>query len=322
MPIPRRIVLPISKIRLTHESFSSLLNTMSDPNTTPALNIKSTFPISSTGTGTGSRTVTHIPRLGFGVYKLRHATGLNACLAALDAGYRHIDCAQLYRNEDLIREAVAQSAVPRGDIFLTSKFNPNSPAEVDPYRSILDSVERLDGPGGYADLFLLHIPGRTREKTQAAWSALERLQEQGRVKAIGVSNFHINHLEEMREYAREWPPSVNQIELHPWCQQKKLVSYCQENHILVQAYSPLLVGSRLDDPTLAALAAKYDRSPAQILLRWSLQRGFIPLPKSQTPERITENARVFDFELSSSDMASLDSLDQGAKGALFPSNVS
>ena len=276
------------------------------------MSLSSRIPISGTKSS--------IPLLGFGVYKLRQAHCLNACLVALKAGYRHIDCAQLYKNEALVREAVGQSNVNRSDIFITSKFNPGTAA--DPYRSILGSVENLDGPNGYVDLFLLHVPGRSRAKRHAAWAALERLYDEGVVKAIGVSNFHIDHLEEMREYARQWPPHINQIEVHPWCQQRKLVTYCQENSIIIEAYSPLAVGTRLEDPTLEDLAHKHSKPAAQILLRWSLQKGFIPLPKSQTPSRITENSHVFDFELTADDMANLDALDEGIKGALFPFNAS
>ncbi|KAH7328481.1 putative aldo-keto reductase [Stachybotrys elegans] len=263
-----------------------------------------------------------MPRLGFGVYKLSSEECLQASLAALGAGYRHIDTAQLYRNEDAVLQAVVQSGYSRNDVFLTTKIGRARGDEAAIRDSLLESVRKVGGPDGYVDLFLVHIPGRDPECRRQLWTALEKLHAEGKARAIGVSNFHVCHIEEMKEYARIWPPHVNQIELHPWCQQRELVAYCQEHSIVIQAYSPLATGARLEDVDLAAIASKHGKSPAQILVRYSLQKGWVPLPKSSSAERIHENASVFDFSLDQGDMEALDGLDMGSSGALFPANVS
>ncbi|KEY71874.1 hypothetical protein S7711_06015 [Stachybotrys chartarum IBT 7711] len=269
------------------------------------------------------RTDVFMPRLGFGVYKIRGDECHEACLTALRCGYRHIDSAQLYRNEDVVGRAVAESSVRRQDVFLTTKISRAHPSSIQKtYDDALESIHRLDGPDGYVDLFLIHIPGRDKANRERLWKVLEQLHAEGKARAIGVSNFHIHHLEEMREYASIWPPHVNQIELHPWCQQRNLDSYCKDNKILVQAYCPLVAGSKFQDPTLCALAARRGKTPAQILIRYSLQKGWVPLPKSEKPNRIRENAAVFDFALGTDEVTILDGLDQGFEGACFPANSS
>ncbi|KAL0931640.1 alcohol dehydrogenase [Colletotrichum truncatum] len=213
-----------------------------------------------------------VPRIGLGVYQLRGEECTSACLAALEAGYRHFDTAQLYGNEAevgrAVRDYLAQANLERQDIHVTTKIGRYSGDAGKTYRSALRSVERIAGVDGFVDLFLVHRPV---EKRKEMWLALERLLEEGRTRAIGVSNFRIEHLEEMKGYARVWPPVVNQIE---------------------------------------------------VLVRWCLQKGYIPLPKSGNPERIGENINVFMFELDSEEMELLDGLDMGAQGALFPANVS
>ncbi|KFA68829.1 hypothetical protein S40285_01181 [Stachybotrys chlorohalonatus IBT 40285] len=285
-----------------------------------------------------------MPRLGFGVYKIRGDGCHEACLTALRYGYRHIDSAQLYRNEDEVGRAVAESSVKRQDVFLTTKISRAHPSSIQKtYGNALESIRKLDGPDGYVDLFLIHMPGRDKANRERLWKALEQLHAEGKARAIGVSNFHIHHLEEMKEYASIWPPHVNQIEvgeaswsrfclckldnnllhqLHPWCQQRNLDSYCKDNKILVQAYCPLVAGSKFQDPTLCALAARRGKTPAQILIRYSLEKGWVPLPKSEKPNRIRENAAVFDFALGTDDVTILDGLDQGSEGACFPANSS
>jgi diketogulonate reductase-like aldo/keto reductase len=145
--------------------------------------------------------------------------------------------------------------------------------------------------------------------------------KEGKAKSIGVSNYGIEHLEEMRVYAKVWPPAVNQIELHPWCQQRELVSYCEKEGIIVQAYSPLVTGTKLADPALVDIASKHGKSPAQVLIRYCLQKKWVPLPKSSKSERIKENADVFGFELSAEDVAILDGMDEGPEGAIFKKNA-
>ncbi|KAK2728734.1 putative aldo/keto reductase [Colletotrichum kahawae] len=287
-----------------------------------------------------------LPRLGFGVYQLRGQDCADACLAALKCGYRQIDSAQLYGNEaDVgrsLRQFLEQAKVRREDLFITTKIGRHEGSVEKTYRSALRSVRRIAGEDGYVDLFLVHRPIQRREEV---WVALERLLGEGKTRAIGVSNFRAEHLEDMKGYAKVWPPVVNQIEIHPWCQQKGLVTYCHKNGILVQAYSPLARGQRMSDPKLAQVVARVRRreieraeatvagtdgdgrggravTEAQVLIRWSLQKGFVPLVKSSDPARIEENANSFSFELDEEEMQLLDDLDMGAQGALFPANVS
>ncbi|KAH7170374.1 NADP-dependent oxidoreductase domain-containing protein [Dactylonectria macrodidyma] len=284
--------------------------------------------------------VASIPQLGFGVYKIRGDSCAQACLDALAAGYRHIDSADLYLNSHLVGEAVRRSGLDRESVFLTTKVGSPKPrrgkaagsgkaagaaGEEDDvvYQSAKDSVARIagDDENSYVDLLLIHVPGPSREHRKSLWNALERLRIEGKARSIGVSNFGMSHLEEMREYATVWPPSVNQIELHPWCQQRELVSYCNTHGIVIQAYSPLATGARLDDPKLESIASKYGKAPAQVLVRYALQKDWVPLPKSAQTDRIRENTDVFGFELDEGDMTILDELDEGAKGARFPANV-
>ncbi|UNI14193.1 hypothetical protein JDV02_000848 [Purpureocillium takamizusanense] len=286
----------------------------------PELTIHSSAPLANNPNNVS------IPRLGFGVYQLYSQSCTDAVLAALAAGYRHVDSAQLYRNESetgaAVQQAIAAGQLRREDVFLTNKIrNPVPGGPEKTYQSALDSVHKLGGDGGYVDLFLVHIPGTKREAREEMWQALEKLYAEGKAKAIGVSNFRPQHIEEMKEYAQVWPPQVNQLELHPWCQQRELTQYCRDNGILLQAYSPLSCGEHLADETLSSVAAKHGKSPAQVLIRYGLQKDWIPLPKSGKPDRIKQNSDVFDFALDDDDMTTLDGLDKGGKGALFPANV-
>ncbi|TPX09769.1 uncharacterized protein E0L32_008960 [Thyridium curvatum] len=252
-----------------------------------------------------------MPRLGFGVYQIRGDACLQSCLAALRAGYRHIDSAQLYRNEAEVREAIRRFGLDRSQVFVTSKirFPESTPDKT--YRFCLKSVRRLGGEAedAYVDLFLVHIPYRGFEERKVMWQALERLLEEKKARAIGVSNYSVEHIEEMKAYAKVWPPHVNQILLHPWNQQREVDVYCKKHGIVVQAFSPLVRAEKLDDPTLKVVAERYGKTPAQVLIRYSLQKGWVPLPKSAKEARIKENADVYDFEISSGDMDLLDSLD-------------
>jgi len=173
---------------------------------------------------------------------------------------------------------------------------------------------------GFVDLFLIHSPTFGPEGRQRLWTALEDAQSRGLVKSIGVSNFGVKHLQQLKESSRIMP-AVNQIELHPWCQQREIVEYCKSENIAVQAYCPLVRGEKFKDETLVKISQKHGKSPAHVLLRWSLQKGYIPLPKSDTPSRIESNADVFDFELSEEDMSQLDSLDEGSTAAVVAKSL-
>ncbi|KZF19113.1 putative aldo-keto reductase [Xylona heveae TC161] len=257
-----------------------------------------------------------IPRLGFGVYRSPRDTCINSCVTALKAGYRHIDTAQFYANEAEVGEGLRKSGVARSSIFVTTKImSPKSSLEAT-YQSALDSVKKIDGENGYVDLFLIHSPSSGSSGRKTLWQALERLHEEGRAKSIGVSNFGRGHIEEMKPYAKVWPPQVNQIELHPWNQQKTIDAYCKEHGIIVEAYCPLVRNRKADDPTLNAIANKYQKTTGQVLIRYALQKDWVPLPKSDTPSRIEANADVFNFDLDAGDMKTLDDLDEGGAGAI------
>ncbi|KAI5245163.1 aldo-keto reductase [Aureobasidium subglaciale] len=256
-----------------------------------------------------------IPALGFGVYQSHGPTCKTSCLTALEAGYRHIDSAQYYANEQLVGDAVKESNVDRKDVFITTKILSPGKDEEETYQSLVESVNKID-KGGYVDLFLIHSPSSGPQGRKTMWTALERLHKEGKAKAIGVSNFGKGQIEELKSFAQVWPPHVNQIELHPWNQQRVAVEFCQANNIVVEAYCPLVRNQKADDSTLKSLAEKYKKSTGQVLIRYCLQKGWVPLPKSDTPSRIKENADIYDFEISKEDMTKLDDLDQGADGAI------
>ncbi|KAH7267412.1 NADP-dependent oxidoreductase domain-containing protein [Fusarium redolens] len=282
-----------------------------------------TTPLGAREYLTLQNTTATIPLLGFGTYKIRGQTCTTAVLTALSAGYSHIDSAALYRNEVCIYEAIEQSGMSREAIFLTTKVGSprRNAGQGDVYQDAIETVDRIAGVDGYVDLLLMHVPGPSRDHRQRLWAAMERVKREGRARSIGVSNFRVRHLEELKDYATEWPPSANQIELHPWCQQRDVVTYCQDNGIVIEAYSPLATGTRLNDPEVQRVASKHNKTPAKILIRYSLQKGWIPLPKSSKPDRIQENIMVFDFALDQDDMKALDGLDEGPAGAIFRMNV-
>jgi methylglyoxal/glyoxal reductase len=251
-----------------------------------------------------------IPRLGLGVYQSgRGRATENAVSWALDAGYRHIDTAAMYGNETevgaALKRAIVSGSVRREEVFVTTKLW-NSDHGYDEALRAFDASQRRLGLD-QVDLFLLHWP--VPKRRLQSWRALERVLGEGRCRAIGVSNFMVDHLEELLSHAKV-PPSVNQIELHPWCQQRDVVAFCSAHDIAVVAYSPLTKGAKLGDPSLATIAREVRRTPAQILLRWSLQKGFVTIPKSAKKERIIENAAIFDFSLGAEPMAGLDRLNQ------------
>lgn len=248
-----------------------------------------------------------IPRLGLGVYETAPGeVTRNAVREALRVGYRHIDTARIYGNEADVGAAVRDSGVPRGEVFVTTKLWNDDQGHDAALRAFDASLSRLGLE--YVDLYLVHwpVPGKRLE----SWKALEEIAGDGRARSIGVSNFMAQHLAELLGEVSVMP-AVNQIELSPFNQQRAARAVCEENGIVVEAYSPLTRGQRLNDPVVAGVAARTKRSPAQVLLRWSLQTGLVVLPKSARPERIRENAAIFDFELSADDMAKLDALDEG-----------
>ncbi|KAL1957633.1 hypothetical protein VTO42DRAFT_5610 [Malbranchea cinnamomea] len=257
-----------------------------------------------------------IPRLGFGVY--RSATHLceQSCMNAIRAGYRHIDTAQFYGNEKEVGNVVHSCGLDRKELFITTKVLSPAGSPEATYEKLLDSVRKIGGENGYVDLFLIHSTSSGKAGRKELWLALERLLAEGKTRSIGVSNYGIRHLEEMKEYAKIWPPHVNQIELHPWCQQRKTVEYCKSHGIVIEAYCPLVRNYKANEPTLVSIAQKYGKTTAQILIRYSLQKGWVPLPKSDNPERIKTNADVYGFEISEEDMATLDSLDKEKEGAI------
>lgn len=254
-----------------------------------------------------------IPELGFGTWQTPNGdVAVSAVKKALEVGYRHIDTAQGYKNEDSVGQAIKESGIPREEIFLTTKlWNENHSYDL-VLSSFEESLKKLQTD--YIDLFLIHWPNpvKFRDNWQSAnaetWRAMEELYQAGKIKAIGVSNFLPHHFEELKKTATIFP-MVNQIFLAPGELQKEVVSYCQEHNVLLEAYSPLGTGKIFDVPEMQELSDKYGKTIAQIAIRWSLQHGFLPLPKSVTPNRIEENLAVFDFELSDEDMQRIDQLD-------------
>jgi len=251
-----------------------------------------------------------MPRLGFGVFQ--NYTTKDSVLEALKAGYRHIDTAQMYRNEAHVGAAFHESAIPRSEVFITTKCNIREHGYESTLRGVDASLQTLQLD--YVDLFLIHAPFPSKELRLATYKALQEAKAAGKIRSVGVSNFGIKHLEEIESSGYEMP-SVNQIELHPFCQQRPIVAYCQNHSIVVQAYCPIIRG-KMDHEVIQECAKKHGRDPAQILLRWSLQKGFVPLPKSATPSRIWSNCNLYDFELDDDDMQRLDALDQGDNGSI------
>ncbi|POS77098.1 alcohol dehydrogenase [Diaporthe helianthi] len=260
--------------------------------------------------------ITRMPQLGLGTYLSPPELTIQSCLAALQAGYRHIDTAQFYQNEEQVGEAIRKSGIARENVFVTTKIlTPGETLEAT-YNKCIESIEKIHGKFGYVDCLLIHSTGVGKAKRKQMWLALERLYLEGKARAIGTSNFGKVHIEELKGIGKVWPPHVNQIELHPWHQQREIVQYCHENGIVVQAYCPIARNQHAGDPTVQAIAEKHGVTPNQVLIRWSLQKGWIALPKSDDPDRIRQNGDVFGFELSTDDVELLDGLDQGAAGAL------
>jgi len=257
-----------------------------------------------------------MPLLGLGVFQAQEGNEvINAIHYALETGYRHIDTAAIYRNEEGVGKAIKDSKVDRNELFITTKVW-NSEQGYETTLAAFDrSLNKLQMD--YVDLYLVHWP--VVSKFNETWRALEHLYSQGKVKAIGVSNFFVHHLEKLYETAKI-RPMVNQVEFHPYLQQKELVNFCKANKIQYQAWSPMMKGAVLDIETLVDLGKKYNKSAIQITLRWALQKGIVIIPKSVKRERIVSNANLFDFELSDKEMETINRLDKNERIGPDPDN--
>jgi diketogulonate reductase-like aldo/keto reductase len=251
-----------------------------------------------------------IPQLGFGVFQVPPADTAEAVRRALDAGYRHLDTATAYRNERPLGEAVRESGIAREEVFVTSKLWNDHQGYAEAREAFDKSFERLGlGP---IDLYLIHWPAPALDRYLDSWRTLIELRGEGRVRAIGVSNFQVAHLHHVIEHTAV-TPSINQIELHPYFQQAELRRAHAELGIVTEAWSPLAQGLVLEDPAIVQIAAAHDKLPAQVVIRWHLQLGNVVIPKSVTPSRIVSNFDVFDFELSRAEMAAIEDLDAGRR---------
>jgi diketogulonate reductase-like aldo/keto reductase len=244
-----------------------------------------------------------MPVLGLGVWQMSQGRETEQAVEwALEAGYRHIDTASMYRNEQSVGAALGRSGLPREALFVTTKLMPGRPS---PARELDKSLARLGLD--YVDLYLIHWPlplGNAR-----MWRQLESLQEGGRARAIGVSNFGRDRLAKLIGSAAR-TPAVNQVQFSPYHYRRRLLDYCLEQGVVFEAYSPLARGRGLDDPSIVAVAERLDRTPAQIMLRWAIQHQTVVIPKSSRQDRVRSNARLFDFELADADMRALDALDR------------
>jgi 2,5-diketo-D-gluconate reductase A len=260
---------------------------------------------------------TSIPQLGFGTYLVPPEDTAEVVGQALEVGYRHIDTAQMYRNEAAVGEAIAASGLPRDELYVTTKLANRYHRPEDVRRSFERSLERLGLE--QVDLFLIHWPLPTRYGGDfvSTWKTLEEFHSDGRVRSIGVSNFQVEHLERLAAET-ETVPAVNQIEVHPYLTNDAVRSYGQEHGIATEAWSPIAQGAVLDDPTITEIAEKTGKTPAQVVLRWHIQRSDIVFPKSVTPSRMKENFELFDFELGSEDMDAISALDWGEEGRTGP----
>lgn len=255
-----------------------------------------------------------MPYFGLGVYKVENGREVvQTVKTALEVGYRAIDTAAFYENEEGVGQAIRESGIPRDELFITTKVWNTDHGYEKTLKAFDTSLKKLGLD--YLDLYLIHWPGK--DKYVDTWHALEKLYKDGKVRAIGVSNFKIHHLQTLMEQSKE-KPVINQIELHPYLTQKDTLAFCKENGIAVEAWSPLGRGRLLDDPTLVEIGKKYGKTAAQVTLRWHLQNDVIVIPKSVTPSRIKENSDIFDFELTPEDMERIDALNKNARTGKDP----
>jgi 2,5-diketo-D-gluconate reductase A len=251
-----------------------------------------------------------IPQLGFGVFQIKPEQTAEATRTALEVGYRHIDTAQMYGNEKEVGQAVRESGIPRDQVFITSKLNNNRQERDDILRSFDQSLTDLGLD--QLDLFLVHWPLPGVSDYVKRWRVMEEIYASGRARAVGVSNFHPHHLRDVLA-ASELTPAVNQVEVSPFLVQDDVRAANAQHGIVTEAWSPIARGKVADDPVIGAIAGKLGRSPAQVTLRWHIQRGDVVFPKSVNRSRIEENFAIFDFELDEPDMAAISALDRGER---------
>lgn len=258
-----------------------------------------------------------IPQLGFGVFQIPPEDTAQAVAVALEAGYRHIDTAEMYGNEKQVGQGVRDSGLNRGDVFVTSKLNNAFHRPADARTAFGHTLADLDLD--YVDLFLIHwpLPMLYEGDFVATWKVLEDFHRDGRARSIGVSNFQVAHLRRLLDES-DTVPAVNQVEAHPYFTNAEVREYGRSRGIATEAWSPLARGLVLSDPVITRVAAKVGRTPAQAVLRWHIQRGDIVFPKSTTPQRIRENFRVFDFDLDADDVERIAALDRGEEGRTGP----
>ncbi|CAN5594126.1 aldo/keto reductase [soil metagenome] len=258
-----------------------------------------------------------IPQLGFGVFQVKPDETAGAVKTALDIGYRHIDTAEMYQNEKGVGQGVRDSGLARGDVFVTSKLNNGFHKPDDARQAFDQTLKALEFD--YVDLFLIHWPLPTLYDGDfvSTWQVLEEFKKDGRARSIGVSNFQTGHLARLAAET-DTVPAVNQIEVHPYFTNEEVRAYGAEHNILTEAWSPIAQGAVLDDSVVERIAKDLGKSPAQVVLRWHVERGDIVFPKSVTPQRIKENFEIFDFELSDADIDAISALDKGEDGRTGP----
>jgi diketogulonate reductase-like aldo/keto reductase len=261
-----------------------------------------------------------MPWVGLGVFLVKDGEEVvNSVKTAIEVGYRSIDTAAVYKNEEGVGKAIAESNVPRAELFITTKLWNADQGYEETLTAFDVSMEKLGLD--YLDLYLIHWPLPSHGKYLETWRALEKLYKDGRVRAIGVSNFKVHHLEDILANC-EIRPMVNQVEYHPRFNQKELHDFCKKNQIQLEAWSPLMQGGLLEEPVLVEIANKYNKSTAQVIIRWDIQTGVVTIPKSVKPHRIAENADVFDFELSQDDMDKINALNQDKRMFADPDEFS
>ena len=260
---------------------------------------------------------TQIPQLGFGVFQIEPARTAEAVKAALKIGYRHIDTAEMYGNEKEVGQGIRDAGLDRADVFITSKLNNGFHQPDDARRAFEETLSALESD--YVDLFLIHWPLPTLYGGDfvSTWNVLEEFAKQGRARSIGVSNFQPAHLDRLAAES-ETIPAVNQIEVHPYFTNEEVREYGGDHGIATEAWSPIAQGRVLNDPVIERIADAAGRSPAQVVLRWHIQRGDIVFPKSVSPDRMKSNFELFDFELDGSDMDAITALDKGEAGRTGP----
>ena len=258
-----------------------------------------------------------IPQLGFGVFQIDPNGTAEAVKTSLDIGYRHIDTAEMYQNEKGVGQGVRDAGLDRAEVFITSKLNNRFHKPDDARRAFDKTLEALNSD--YVDLFLIHWPLPTLYGGDfvSTWKVLEEFARDGRARSIGVSNFQPAHLERLADET-DTVPSVNQIEVHPYFANEQVRAYGRDHGIVTEAWSPIAQGKVLDDPVINRIANARGKSPAQVVLRWHIQRGDVVFPKSVTPERIKSNVELFDFDLDNSDMDAISALDKGESGRTGP----